>query len=404
MKQPECDREAQRLLALQTNGKGGRLDFSLTVLFVGALMILSLLFWILPDKEMSENENRTLAQMPELSLSSIVSGQFMAKIPEYMADQFPGRDFFIYLKASAEAALFRMGNNGVIFAADDTLIPRDDLPNTDTMAENLSDYAAFAAWCEARGIPAVAAIAGRNADVLDDRLPAFYGSEYSDRLFATLDETMRAENITWLNLRTPLRARAQAGEYVYYRTDHHWTTLGAYYAYRELAGFLSVSASPMSDFTPETVSDSFYGTTWSTAGAAWIPPDTMEYYRFADDMEYTTTIVDNGTSFAGFYDESYLEKKDQYSSFLSGNHGLVTVTRNGAEERETLLLIKDSFAHSVVPFLARHYNLVILDLRYYRMTPSALVDEYGVDQVLMLYNVDSLTSSKINALLRAGLN
>lgn len=403
MKQPECDREAQRLLALQTNGKGTRVDFSLCVLFVGVIAVLSLLFWFLPDREMSENENRTLAQAPEFSLSSIVSGQFMSEFPEYMSDQFPGRDFFVTLKAVSETVLCRGGNNGVMFAADHTLISRDDHPNTDTLRTNLADYACFAAWCAERGVPATAAIAGRNVDVLDDRLLSVYGSEYSDRLFDTLAEAMQAENLTWLNLRDPLRARAQAGEYVYYRTDHHWTTLGAYYAYAEIADLLELTPFSREDFTPETVSDAFYGTTWSTAGAAWIPPDTMEYYRYADDMGYTVTVVDDGTSFAGFYDTSYLAKKDQYSSFISGNHGLVTVTKNGEEDRPTLLLLKDSFAHSVVPFLARHYNLVILDLRYYRMTPSALVTEYDVDQVLMLYNVDSLTSSRINALLRAGL-
>lgn len=161
---------------------------------------------------------------------------------------------------------------------------------------------------------------------------------------------------------------------------------------------------PIESYTREVVSDAFFGTTWSTAGMSWIAPDTMEYFRFAGDTDFTTTILDNGTSFAGFYDRSYLSKKDKYSSFIGGNNALVTVTKNGDADRPTLLLVKDSFAHSAVPFLAQHYDLVIVDIRYYKKSTAALIDEYGADRVLVLYNIDSLTSSADSVLLRAGLD
>lgn len=405
-KLPTCDAEAARLLEIQLQSGNYRKagDLLLTVLFLGAIFVFAILFWLLPDRAMSETENRTLAQAPKVTAERILDGKFTADIAEYMADQFPARDFFVNLKAAAETALGRGGNNGVLFGAGETLVTREDLPSIDNMKTNLSAISAFSAHCESLGIPVTTAITGRTADVLDHTLPAYYGSEYSDRLWAALQTEADGAGVDLLNLRDPLRARAQAGEYVYYRTDHHWTTLGAYYGYAAIAEKMGVTPAPPSDFDRRTVSLTFYGTTWSTAGASWIDPDTMEFFRFDGEDAYTTTIVDDGTSFTGFYDTDYLAKKDKYSAFIGGNNALVTVTKNGGEGRDTLLLFKDSFAHAAVPFLAQHYDLVIVDLRYYKKAPVHLIDEHGIDAVLFLYNVTSLTASDSQRLLTASLD
>ena len=406
MKTPECDREAARILAIQMNGGKGakKLDRAFVILFAALILALSVLFWAIPDRAFSETENKDLTQIPTFTVERLMDGRYTADIADYMADQFPGRDFFIRVKAAAEMLLGKMSNNGVILGEGGTLIPRSESVNTDNLTKNLSAIAAFTAWCENKGIPATTAVAGRSADVLHHTLPDFYGSAYSDALWGTLAEEAHALNRPILPLRAPLHERAIAGEYVYYRTDHHWTTLGAYYGAKEILAEMGEEIAPIESYTREVVSDAFFGTTWSTAGMSWIAPDTMEYFRFAGDTDFTTTILDNGTSFAGFYDRSYLAKKDKYSSFIGGNNALVTVTKNGGEDRPTLLLIKDSFAHSTVPFLAQHYDLVIVDIRYYKKSTAALIDEYGVDRVLVLYNIDSLTSSADSVLLRAGLD
>lgn len=406
LKLPQCDREAARLLSLQlTDAKGRRAgDLALVSLFLAAIFTFAVLFWALPDRESSERENRQLAQIPKVTLERVLDGKFTADIAEYMADQFPGRDFFVTVKALSETALGKGGNNGVLFGAGETLVTREDLPNTDNLRVNLTAIAAFSDWCAAQDIPAVTAVAGRTADVLTHTLPSYYGSVYSDRLWDTLQSEAEAAGLTFVNLRTPLRTRAEDGEYVYYRTDHHWTTLGAYYGYADIAAALGIKAHPLSDFERRTVSLSFLGTTWSTAGASWIDADTMEFFRYEGDDAFTTTIVDDGRTFAGFYDTDYLPKKDKYSAFIGGNSALVTVTADEpSEERETLLLVKDSFAHAAVPFLARHYDLLIVDLRYYKSRVTSLVTEYGIDRVLFLYNVDSLTAAASQRMLQAGI-
>lgn len=406
MKTPECDREAARLLAIQMGGgkRAKSLDCAFVILFAALILTMSVLFWAIPDRTFSETENKDLTQIPSFTWDALLDGSYTSRIADYMADQFPFRDFFIRVKATAEMALGKMGNNGVILGEGGTLIPRNETIHWDNLTKNLSAIAAFTGWCEDHGIPTTTAVAGRSMDVLHHTLPDFYGAAYSDALWGTLFQDFSEIDLKILPLKTPLHERAKAGEYVYYRTDHHWTTLGAYYGSEIILAEMGEEIAPIESYTREVVSDAFFGTTWSTAGMSWIAPDTMEYFRFAGDTDFTTTIVDDGTSFAGFYDRSYLARKDKYSSFIGGNNALVTVRKNGDADRPTLLLVKDSFAHSAVPFLAQHYDLVIVDIRYYKKSTAALVDEYGADRVLVLYNIDSLTASLDSVLLRAGLD
>jgi hypothetical protein len=184
---------------------------------------------------------------------------------------------------------------------------------------------------------------------------------------------------------------------LYYKTDHHWTTLGAYYAYVEIIKSFkeeNMEPLPLSAFTREIASDEFYGTAWSKAGMKWIPPDVMEYFRYEGDEDFVTAIIDKNESFSGFYDRSYLELKDKYSSFISGNNARVDITKKqnpGDPPRPKMLLAKDSFGHSIAPFLAIHYDLIILDYRYYKKSAAQLVFDEKIDRVLFLHNLGNLS-------------
>ena len=169
------------------------------------------------------------------------------------------------------------------------------------------------------------------------------------------------------------------------------------------------------------MTDEFYGTTWSAAGTKWTKGDTIEYYRFDGDEDYTMKIVDksgefeglegftrvkeDGTDYAvcnGFYVEKFLSEKDKYASFIGGNHGITKITKNTDEERETLLIVKDSFSHSMVPFLARHYDLVLVDLRYYPTSMLRYAETNEIDKVLLLYNMETLTEAAYLKYLQIG--
>ncbi|HHW24415.1 MAG TPA: hypothetical protein GXX22_03040 [Clostridiales bacterium] len=412
-KRPEKNTEQDIILDIQLRcAKKARLVDLLTIFtFVFALFATAILFIVLPDKTFSEQENRALQQFPKVSyydkpLGRLLDGSFTLEFAKYYADQFPARDFFVGIKGMAEIALLKQENNSVILGRDGYLITRPPEPDLSTLRDNIDPIRDFASLMKKMNVPVTLAIAGRTYDVMKKYLPETFPKTLSDELWEYARYLAgQSKDLLYINLADPLRAIAESSRAsgpLYYRTDHHWTTLGAYYAYAEIMKAWGETPAPLSEFTIEAASDSFYGTTWSKAGLKWIKPDTMEYFRFAGDEDFITEIKDTGKSFYGFYDRSYLDKKDKYSSFIGGNNGRVDITRAGSEKREKLLIMKDSFAHAMIPFFAMHYDLVILDLRYFSDSVSKLVLTEGIDRVLIVGNMENLTQSVIYRILGYG--
>lgn len=378
----------------QRAGRPKGVSYALTAVFLAVIYGFGIAFILLPDRVYSETENKYLASMPNLSdyeylnLSKKQKSDFAYDISTYYSEQFPLRTAFVGLCAKLELASLRFESNGVMQGSGGYLISRADWADEEQIAKNLAYIGSFTQAAGEAGIPSVFAIAPRGADVLSRYYPAYYSADGLSGVWETAD----ASGVAYADLRAALKSRADAGEYVYYKTDHHWTSLGAYYAYREIITQLGGTPYSRSDFSEQAVTDEFYGTSYSTAAIWDTAPDSITYFRYPGDADYTVSIA-GGKTYSGFYDESYLEVKDKYSSFLSGNNACVTVTDNGDTEKETLLVIKDSFAHSIIPFLARHYNIVMIDLRYYNGSPAELAVSSGADKILILYGMDSLTSS-----------
>ena len=136
----------------------------------------------------------------------------------------------------------------------------------------------------------------------------------------------------------------------------------------------------------------------------WTAPDAMKLYRFEGDEAYVVENTITGDVMQGFYDNSKLEVKDKYSTFLGGNQAYVKVYDPTATvEKPKLLIVKDSFAHSLAPFLAIHYELHIVDLRYYTESTAKLALSIDADRVLILVGADTLATSTDLTLLRYGL-
>ncbi len=380
--------------------------FGLLIIIYGFAAVML----ILPDKEYSEDENRYLTTVPKFTVDALINGSFTSDVASYCTDQMPGRNVFIGVKAILETVQGKTENNSVLLGTDGYIIAKEDHASFAAAEKNIDAVNRFAESIS--GIPLHLAVAGRSQDVLISHMPALYpAKEVSNTTFAGALSNI-SDGINQIDLLTPLRQRALDGEYVYYRTDHHWTTLGAYYAYREIMTAYGMEAHPLEFFTRETVSEEFFGTTWSKAGMKWISPDRMEFFRFDGDETLVCEIV-GGDTFPGLYDDTYLGKKDKYSAFIGGNNARVRVYPSEdstlAGERETLLLIKDSFAHSVAPFLAAHFDLEIIDLRYYKPlvgNPAVpeLIDEVSADRVLILYNLDSILNSENLVSLTLGLS
>ena len=400
--------------------KHQRITNLLTVLlFVIPLALGLLLFAALPDKDFSEEENRDLQTFPKLTWQSFFEGKFGQEMNEYFADQFPARDALVGLKGLFELALGKGENNGVVPGKDGQLVVRwfdayvDRLTrvyNTDFYAKESIDAQTNAlnklqAELAAQGLELTVIIPPRTLDVVGAQTN--YPMQSADALWADIDAGLD-DSVCCLDLRKTMQDASASGEYVYYRTDHHWTTEGAYMAYCALMNEWGKQSEiiPESMFTIETV-EGFYGTTWSRAGLKFVGPDSLEIWHFEGEENYTVTdwtmkteqneqgssYIDfaYGNSFSGFYNREYLEQKDKYSAFLDGTHGVLTVKKNTDEQRETLLVLKDSFFNSMVPFLAQHYDLVVINLSAGGVKPlSYYAEQFGCDGVLIVYNAENI--------------
>lgn len=371
------------------------------VLFLSILFGLSAAFVAMPDKSYSENEKRNLQLFPEFSLEALMDGKFSSEINEYFADQFPLRDAFVSLKALAELSLFKGENNGVLLGENETLgvrtfsIFKDRLNRIENMdhfynrsvVKQLEALNKFAA--EKADVPVHVIIPPRVIDVASESFN--YPSNVSVSLDALISSTL-SEDI-FIPVSPVLKEKYSAGEYVYYRTDHHWTTLGAYYAYVEIMKSFGMENVIITadKFEVKTAAEDFYGTTWSKCGFSFVSPDTMEFWSLGNEDNFTTTIGER--QFSGFYDMSYLETMDKYSVFISGTNDVTFVESNYDEERPVLLLPKDSFANSLVPFLAQHFDLVLVNMANRMTNISAYAEQYSADRILFVWNAENLITS-----------
>ena len=376
--------------------------------FCCLLFGFALAFLILPDRPFSDQENRSLRTFPAWSVEALLSGRLGEEFNTYFADQFPLRDSLVGVKGVAELSLGKGENNGVLLGKNGQLATRlfdGGLPGAEVDLDGF-DVARIQAAAEGLRragarleIPFSVLLTGRTIDVAESAF--LYPSDVSHALQQTLRDALRGEDFCVETIPL-LREKYDAGEYVYYRTDHHWTTLGAYYAYVEVMKHFGMEEEilPVDAFERQAVSTCFYGTAWSAGGMKHVAPDTVEIWIRGNERDFLITA--DGKELDGFYSRSYLEKKDQYSLFLDGTHDVVTVTKRTGETRPTLLIPKDSFANPLAPFLAQHFDLVLLNLSSTRKDfcdLSHFAAHYGADRVLLVYTLENvMTADKLTRL------
>ena len=357
--------------------------------FLLLIVLVPVLYLVTPDKQMSESENRTLAQLPAFSLQSLLSGQYTSEFETYLTDQMPFRDEWIALRSYIEALLLKTESNGVYIGSEQTLIARFDQPDAARVQRNT---AALQKLVEKAGVPVYLSLIPGAVQVWQHRLPANAPNADQAALIEQIAAQTQAVKVDILGA-----LNAHRNEDIYYRTDHHWTTLGAYYGYTALAKAMGLSASPLSSFTAQTVSQEFYGTVYSKAGVRWIKPDSMQIMVQAPDAEvlwYDGAAETKGS----LYVDSFLGKKDKYSYFLGGNRGRIVVKSGG--EGQKLLLLRDSYSDSELPFLLEHFSEIhLLDPRYYSDSVLDYIEQQGIDAVVVNMSVDTFTSERRVALI-----
>lgn len=337
-----------------------------------------------PTVEFSETENRVLAGMPEVKINEIFNGDFEADYEEYLTDQFIFRNGWISLKTSVERLIGKRESKDIYFAEDDYLIEKHTGAFTTQIAErNITALADFVEKYEAQfGEGHMSVLIVPNAvDILPDKLPPFAepgsGSDYLEQIAEGLPDNV------WFDSASVLREHRL--EEIYYRTDHHWKTLAAFYVYQAWAARQGYAIPELTDYEVQTVTDCFEGTIQSKLGIS-TEGDTIELFLSVNEPAYTVYKNSTSKTESSLYDFAALETKDKYAVYFGGNEPFLQI-KTEIENGRKILVIKDSYANCFIPFMLGEFQEIdILDLRYTNQKLSGVIAEGGYTDILILYN------------------
>lgn len=369
---------------------------------------LGFIFWVAAtalangmtkDKEFSEEENRMLTGKPEISIETVANGKFMSQYEKYKSDQFLARDFWVSLKTNVDLLLGKRESNGVFKGKDGYLL--EDISAVDERAyqENMDAVTAFAG--KYPDLKMHMMIVPNAANILKEKLPAFAVTEDQEAQLRRTEEIISKTGIRWIDVSEPLKEHKD--EKIYYRTDHHWTTKGAYYAFQSAAEALGIPKEALQPLEPYTVSGDFNGTLSATSGYERSRREKIDIYLpKGEQTEVVVNYVEEKEKSASMYSSEKLKEKDQYGMFFNGNHALVEI-KTTAEQNRRLLVLKDSYANCFVPFLTPYYReIVLVDPRYYYGDLDELIEEDRITDVLFLYNGNTFfTDNNLSGVLQS---
>lgn len=341
---------------------------------------------ILPDTGFSEKENRVLASRPALKLDQIISGGYEKQFETYENDQFPLRDMWITLKATTDRLMGKVEENGVYLGKNGYLMEAFNAPSQTQYDATVNAMTSFAQ--EHSDLKQYALIAPNSVNILKSNLPAFAPADDQNPWIDKLKDSLTSAGVTFIDIRDTFTDHK--AEDLYYHTDHHWTTLGAYYAYLQAAAAMGIDTSSDS-YDKAPVSQTFKGTLSAKSGFRSGETDEIDVFLPNGDNALSSVVnyVDEQKKSASFYDTSKLNTRDKYALFFGGNHAQIKIS-TPTESNNTLLVLKDSYANSFVPFLAQHYRkIIMIDPRYYYGDLEQLLQVENVQEVLYLYNANT---------------
>lgn len=352
------------------------------IIFILTLFLFLIINVIVPDREKSVQENRMLATKPKFRLSSLISGDYDEKFEAYMDDQFVGRDMWRKLKVTVDRIGGSRLENGVYIGTNGQLLEQIEVADENHLAANIKAIKSFS---ESQSkIPVRMMLVPDAANVLNHSLPSLAKPEDQTQMFSMVRKDL-GDSVEWIDVSAELNKHKT--EKIYYKTDHHWTTLGAFYAFQAAAPSLGIEGDLSGKYVSYAVSDSFNGMLASKSGVNLGEKEQIDIYvPTEEDTDLIVDYVDEGKRSTSLYDSSKLKEKDQYTVFLGGNSSLLDI-RTVSTSTKRLLLVKDSFANSFIPFLTPYYReIVVVDPRYYSGTINDLMDSYRISEVLFLYS------------------
>lgn len=374
----------------------------ITIVFIGFFVLISGVSLIIKDREFSPNENRYLAEVPELSWDNIMSGKFQDGLEDYLRDQVCFRDGWITVKTGIQKACGDTDIGGAYVGKDgydfEKITPEDvDEKQVNRNIKAVEDF--FMTASETIDKQKLSfLLVPTSGLVMQEKLPK------NARLFDQakyIDQVQKAmKDYNFVDVRDTLMDHND--EYIYYKTDHHWTSAGACLAYDAWSERTGGEVEKEDGLAKNVVSDKFRGSLYSKILDADSAYDEIWTYGLQKDEAFgskdCTVTIDEKQQLDSIYDDEKLQEKDKYAYFLGGNYGQVHIQNQKAASKakgKNILIIKDSFANSFVPFVTQDCeNIYMVDLRYYNGDMKAYLQEHEITDVLVLYNVSNFISDR----------
>ncbi len=352
--------------------------YPLIIFFAALLYAISVMDLFSPTYERSELENRELSDFPKFSLNDLIENEYTPKIEEFTTDHFILRNSWISLKSVSESLLLKGENNNIVYGTDGYMFTKMSSLDLELTNKNANAINEFIKRHSDRNI--IVALAPTAPGVMIENVKSHSPVIDNQLVLDTVYNIIPKENS--IDLLALLQSKND--EYIYYRTDHHWTTLGAYYAYSDY--MLSINREPRDLSTTELINvENFLGTHYSKAKSFNVIPDTLSYIE-------NNAMITIGENTDSIYEIEKLETRDKYSMFLRGNAGYSEIQGNG---EGSILVIKDSYANSFVPFLTEDFAKIhVIDLRYLNEGLDAIIKKEDFTNILFLYNTETFVNDR----------
>ncbi|GMQ55669.1 DHHW family protein [Vallitalea sediminicola] len=357
------------------------------IIIIFGIMIANV---ITPDKKFSENENRYLSTSPKFSVEKLLSGKYTKDIEKYIDDQFIMREKWIVAKSNIEQLLPRKDINGVYLGKDNYLIEKhlDKDFNYTQLNKNIEIINSFSEKYNDLNINLM--VVPTSGLIMKGKLPLNAPQFDQQKVFDDINDTITS--CKYINITKTLSNHSN--EYIYYKTDHHWTSLGAYYAYVDYCNSNGKEYEPYESWNNEDVTTSFRGTLYSKILLDGIY-DNINILKSKQQNPYTVYYNFSKTTGDSVFNYDKLDEKDQYQVFFGGNHAELKIIHEKASNKN-LLVIKDSYANCFVPLIMDQFEKIcMIDLRYFNGDIDEYIEENDITDVLFLYGIMSFSDDTV---------
>lgn len=360
--------------------------FSLT--FIGMLCIVGIIILMSPKQVESIEENRKLQQKPEFKISTFWNGTYSKEKAKYLSDQFPDRQRLIKLKASMDRLEGQKEINGVYIGKDGYLMEGFKKASEESLDNKVHALNAFSQ--KYPKLKTSIMLVPNKVEIyrhfLPKNVPVDSQKEYIEDVYKMLDN-----NIEKINVMNSFQSNKNS-ERLYFKTDHHWTTDGAYKAYVDYCKGVNIEPVVKGKYKKSLATKKFKGSLYYKNGAQIGEPESMYLYLKETPEPIVAKYEDISLKKASIYDYSKIKSRDPYEVFTGGNHDLIRI-RTAVKSDRRLLLVKDSYANAMLPYLVDTFSeIVVVDPRYFVGSFDSILENYSMTDVLFLYNVNTFNS------------